>query len=1221
MNMEEVQVVFDSAIAAVDAMRLEDGSLPPTFDGILPRTFVHHVLALCLADSVNMAGTFYLLHKGLSNQSVLEGPIDNYTANFFLGWVEDIASSPYPGCWCVLGHGVFETTAEALLAKVKAAKAAQLTQLVRYLRDEVLVARSSENGEEVSPAAAAAAAAASTSSLTPQIHGLRGVLTSLCEIYEARVAEMEAGPAVVSRQRGSLRNEMRNAAARGQDGSRRGEREYAHITAQVDQVKDMMEKGFAKLSSQQEMVLAALSNLSSQQEKLMAGQQKLEAEFGLLRSSSLPLSRSSPARAASGGRDAGGIAADGRSTEPLERLSTSRAPAGGGATVSSGGVEAADSATDNPTNEPTDDVADVTPAGNAAASAASAACVDDGDAGLVSGEDEADHSSMELPAVLPTVMGDEGCGEEGREPLNVSASTSGVTPTPRSGVQEMIMTERVDEISARLGRLLRSATLSGTDNVQSTDPEDDFLADIRAATVAVREVREDVDALVMGAIAREQEAAGGDSERVPAVSHGLQDGATTSQASGPALALGEESGPASFSGGKALQGQRTRGGSCAWTEGAKTPGARGCAGTSALWSTTGIYANGLASPVSHVLQEEPVTVAGDAADAAVDTTVTGVMVGSVSGGDVERSSGATAMPLPEATAEPRKSAVEDDGVQGEGTDDFEEEPARNLAVEMVGCILSTAVDDRVSYIIGAVEDTAMEESSAVDGALSAGGGAGMGSNATGFALGAGSGTLWGNRVDSSYPVGAAFGGHLHRPITVPDAVGGSAKAKARCGNIGRRLERGSGEIPTPQQGASDQGVVAFQDLAFEDMFDEVRTVAVSKAGLLGQPGATMETAAPAGGAEAAPRPVSGTDAAEGVLSQQALEGKDERGGQRVEAPSMPHGVAIRRLEMSAKERSMDGAPQGDVFDVVVLKREQLEPSSDVSMDLEVVRREYAGDDWPNLFGAVNSARTLLKHHAAVFQGEQAGEGGQEDGVSGLLGGVVVLVTSAASGKRSALRTIGLTCMAELLSHELGRRLGAEEMGALVDAALACHKLSTNVSRNDADKAMDAAVANADLVTLLNAVLKKSLDKHPKVVARAMAYVGKCLSRLEVGDVPGNGVPKGVELKSLALGLAAGAASRIADVKDAAWQSLDRCRKALGEQAFQAFITDNADERRAPAAEGRVSVESNSAAAPTASDRPFLPRSPTTTTDARQPQQQQHQQQQQHVSSPCSSSIS
>eukprot|EP00752_Nemacystus_decipiens_P018096 g16228.t1 len=212
-----------------------------------------------------MAGTFYLLHKGLSNQSVLEGPIDNYTANFFLGWVEDIASSPYPGCWCVLGHGVFETTAEALLAKVKAAKAAQLTQLVRYLRDEVLVARSSENGEEVSPAAAAAAAAASTSSLTPQIHGLRGVLTSLCEIYEARVAEMEAGPAVVSRQRGSLRNEMRNAAARGQDGSRRGEREYAHITAQVDQVKDMMEKGFAKLSSQQEMVLATLSNLSSQQ--------------------------------------------------------------------------------------------------------------------------------------------------------------------------------------------------------------------------------------------------------------------------------------------------------------------------------------------------------------------------------------------------------------------------------------------------------------------------------------------------------------------------------------------------------------------------------------------------------------------------------------------------------------------------------------------------------------------------------------------------------------------------------------------------------------------------------------------------------------------------------------------------------------------------------------------------------------------------------------------
>lgn len=91
------------------------------------------------------------------------------------------------------------------------------------------------------------------------------------------------------------------------------------------------------------------------------------------------------------------------------------------------------------------------------------------------------------------------------------------------------------------------------------------------------------------------------------------------------------------------------------------------------------------------------------------------------------------------------------------------------------------------------------------------------------------------------------------------------------------------------------------------------------------------------------------------------------------------------------------------------------------------------------------------------------------------------------------------------------------------------------------QAMDAAVTNVNpLVLLLNAILSQAFKTHHKVANRAVIYTGECLSRLEVGDVSGKGVPEGLDLKSLVRGLGSGAASRASDVKDTAWTSLERC---------------------------------------------------------------------------------
>lgn len=154
--------------------RLDDGSLNPVF--------IDLAMALCLADSVNMPATFYLMHTDLSSHSVLEGYLDveNDALKCLRRWVKDKASRPTRRYWPVLGCGTLHTTSTALMARVQVADAEELTLLIRYLRDEVLVE---------------AAPASSAPFMGPLIRGLRGVLAALCKICEGRVAELTSmGP-------------------------------------------------------------------------------------------------------------------------------------------------------------------------------------------------------------------------------------------------------------------------------------------------------------------------------------------------------------------------------------------------------------------------------------------------------------------------------------------------------------------------------------------------------------------------------------------------------------------------------------------------------------------------------------------------------------------------------------------------------------------------------------------------------------------------------------------------------------------------------------------------------------------------------------------------------------------------------------------------------------------------------------------------------------------
>ncbi|CAM9438067.1 unnamed protein product, partial [Hapterophycus canaliculatus] len=243
--------------------------------------------------------------------------------------------------------------------------------------------------------------------------------------------------------------------------------------------------------------------------------------------------------------------------------------------------------------------------------------------------------------------------------------------------------------------------------------------------------------------------------------------------------------------------------------------------------------------------------------------------------------------------------------------------------------------------------------------------------------------------------------------------------------------------------------------------------------------------------------------------------------------------------------------------------------------LQIVRTAAGkSGDWGALYLAVSSVRTLLVHHDEVFSVEQ---GGEADGIRGLVGLVVPIVTDAVSHNRSAIQSVGLRCLEELFrcaSGEVGAMLLGNELEQLVRAAGACYRASKTFILTAGKKAMDAAAEKADPILLLSAVLPQGLDKHQKVSAEALVLADKCLSRLNVGDVPGGGMPDGLDMKLLVEALAKGARCRVSSAKEAASRSLERrvCRNAWGAEKFATVVGENTDQSGARAIHDLLATE-------------------------------------------------
>ncbi|CAM9985992.1 unnamed protein product, partial [Ectocarpus fasciculatus] len=165
-------------------------------DRSLPLSFTLRVVGLWLVDMMIYPSYLSVILGVLSTSSGL----DNSTVTAgFREWVTDRTARPHRRR-LVLGAGVFTETAAVLMARARVAKLEVGAKLAQYLRAEVLVARADD------------VAAPCAASMTPEIAGLAVVLTSVCEIMEARIAA-EAGTGTEEEAAGA------GAAAMGEDSS------------------------------------------------------------------------------------------------------------------------------------------------------------------------------------------------------------------------------------------------------------------------------------------------------------------------------------------------------------------------------------------------------------------------------------------------------------------------------------------------------------------------------------------------------------------------------------------------------------------------------------------------------------------------------------------------------------------------------------------------------------------------------------------------------------------------------------------------------------------------------------------------------------------------------------------------------------------------------------------------------------------------------------------
>ncbi|DAZ92982.1 TPA: hypothetical protein N0F65_004357 [Lagenidium giganteum] len=226
------------------------------------------------------------------------------------------------------------------------------------------------------------------------------------------------------------------------------------------------------------------------------------------------------------------------------------------------------------------------------------------------------------------------------------------------------------------------------------------------------------------------------------------------------------------------------------------------------------------------------------------------------------------------------------------------------------------------------------------------------------------------------------------------------------------------------------------------------------------------------------------------------------------------------LQLDEAERSMNGAPEGELFLVNVLAREEFSPATDVHAEMREVEALIAarknGDDgtselsWAQEYQAVDSFRRIAIHHPAELR--------QIMYVESRLQAIPLLIVPAVSNLRSAMTRNALfaiedtvlTLHSETTSHladivpvlvnraanekqfirELARKVGRVDGGSRWVVFMCC---SMHVLFQVLDTLVNECKGSALLLALLRAATG---EKNAQAVSAAGIYCSKCVEKMD-----------------------------------------------------------------------------------------------------------------------------
>ena len=209
----------------------------------------------------------------------------------------------------------------------------------------------------------------------------------------------------------------------------------------------------------------------------------------------------------------------------------------------------------------------------------------------------------------------------------------------------------------------------------------------------------------------------------------------------------------------------------------------------------------------------------------------------------------------------------------------------------------------------------------------------------------------------------------------------------------------------------------------------------------------------------------------------------------------------RIVLLSREERQLDGAPETDLFQVVVLPSNEIEPADDPLRELTTIENSYHKLDqlelWAAVFDAITSLRRLFLHHPEV--------------VLERVMDFVPLIQHGATNLRSAMARNALLCINNLFSMD---QLEASAPLFDIFIPILLGRQEKKFLSQISSKAMTHVVTRYPCRALLAALYGLAKHKDPLVKQSVAIYAEKCITPLYDGKTMAQDADVEYDLKHL-----------------------------------------------------------------------------------------------------------